>query len=71
MGASWLFLSDWVSEGWESLSQWYEAPVGACCLTEHVGPLLLPVECQQAGLQQCTPVNCKVVGEKYSLSSTS
>lgn len=30
---------------------WYEVPVGACCLTEHVGPLLLPVECQQAAQQ--------------------
>lgn len=37
----------------------YEVPVGACCLTEHVGPLLLPVECQQAGLQYCTAVSCK------------
>lgn len=30
---------------------WYEVPVGACSLAEHVGPLLLPVECQQAALQ--------------------
>lgn len=33
------------------VSAWYEAPVVARSLTEHVGPLFLPVECQHAALE--------------------
>lgn len=49
-----LFPSDWGAQGvWMIrviVLAWYEVPVAACCLTEHVGPLPLPVECQQAAL---------------------
>lgn len=47
-GVRWAPRSDWMIR--VAVLVWYEVPVGACCLTEHVGPLILPVECQQAAL---------------------